>query len=193
MVCMTGTLESDETLLSRYARGEVMAFTVLYQRHELRVWRYLLRNVGNRALAQEVMQEVWFAVARDAVRFEPASRFVAWLFAIARNRVIDLLRMKRPQLSLEVVGHEAEAVIGALTARAESEPLSQAVVRDQAAALASALRQIPREQRDAFLLQVEGDLTVEEVASLTGSTFETTKSRLRYARSKLRELLGEHA
>ncbi len=52
---------------------------------------------------------------------------------------------------------------------------------------------MPAEQREAFLLQVEGDLSVEEIAALTHSSFETAKSRLRYARAKLRELLKEHA
>jgi len=55
------------------------------------------------------------------------------------------------------------------------------------------MAQLPREQRDAFLLQVEGDLSVEEVATVMRSSFETTKSRLRYARTRLRELLREHA
>jgi|HubBroStandDraft_6_1064221.scaffolds.fasta_scaffold389155_1 RNA polymerase sigma factor (sigma-70 family) len=190
---MSGAAESDEILLDRYVRGEAAAFAALYHRHEMRVWRYLLRNVGNRAIAEELMQEVWFAVARDAARLEPDSRFVAWLFAIARHRMIDLVRSRRPQLSLDVVGHQADCVVEALTAQARAEPLPQAVARDEAAAIARALRQIPREQRDAFLLQLEGDLTVDEVASITGSSFEATKSRLRYARSKLRELLGEYA
>jgi RNA polymerase sigma-70 factor (ECF subfamily) len=92
-----------------------------------------------------------------------------------------------------VVGHEADCVVDALTAQPRSGPLAQAQARDETGAIARALRQIPREQRDAFLLQLEGDLSVDEVASITGSSFETTKSRLRYARSKLRELLSEYA
>ena len=56
-----------------------------------------------------------------------------------------------------------------------------------------ALAKLPGEQREAFLLQVEGDLSVEEIAAVTDSSFETAKSRLRYARAKLRELLKEHA
>ena len=190
---MTGAAESDEALLVRYARGEAAAFAALYHRHEQRVWRYLLRNVGNRAIAEELMQEVWFGVARDAARFEPGSRFVVWLFAIARNRMIDFARARRAQLSLEVVGHEADCVVEALTAQPQAQPLPRAVAQDEAAAIGRALRQIPREQRDAFLLQVEGDLSVDEVARITDSSFETTKSRLRYARSKLRELLSEYA
>jgi RNA polymerase sigma factor (sigma-70 family) len=184
---------SDEVLIARYVRGDAQAFTQLYRRHELRVWRYLERNVGNRATAEELMQEVWFAVARDAEDWRPIARFTTWLFTIARNRMLDALRARRPQVSLDVVGHEDPAVVERLTADAISGPLAAVEARDQAAALKAALSRIPPEQRDALLLQLEGDLSVEEVAAVTGTGFETVKSRLRYARTQLRELLSEYA
>jgi RNA polymerase sigma factor (sigma-70 family) len=184
---------SDEALIACYVRGDAQAFTTLYRRHELRIWRYLERNVGNRATAEELMQEVWFAVARDVEGWRPAARFTTWLFTIARNRVVDALRARRPQVSLDVVGHEDAAVVERLTADAALGPPAAAEARDRAAALTAALARLPPEQRDALLLQLEGDLSVEEVAALTGTGFETVKSRLRYARTQLRELLSEYA
>ncbi len=190
---MSDTLESDESLIGRYVRGDCAAFDMLYRRHEMRIWRYLERNVGNRATADELMQEVWFAVARDAPRFEPRARFTTWLFTVARNRMIDAQRARRPHLSLETLGYESGVVLQQLSTEPSVGPLAAALVRDQAGALATALAQLPQEQREAFLLQIEGDLSVEEVAAITHSSFETTKSRLRYARAKLRELLSEYA
>jgi RNA polymerase sigma factor (sigma-70 family) len=190
---MTDAGESDEALIGRYARGNAAAFEVLYRRHEMRIWRYLERNVDNRATADELMQEVWFAVARDAVRYQPTARFTTWLFTIARNRMIDSNRLSRRLVSLEAIGCEAESVATQLTTEPSAGPLAAAVVRDEATALARALGQLPLEQRDAFLLQIEGDLSIEEVATITHSSFETTKSRLRYARTRLRELLREYA
>jgi RNA polymerase sigma factor (sigma-70 family) len=189
---MTDAGESDEALIGRYARGDAAAFALLYRRHEMRVWRYLERNVGNQATADELMQEVWFAAARDAPRYQPTARFTTWLFTIARNRMIDALRTSRRQVSLEAIGYEAEPVIEQLTTEPSVGPLAAAVVREQAGALGRALAQLPHEQRDAFLLQIEGGLSVEQVAAITASTFETTKSRLRYARTRLRELLSEY-
>jgi RNA polymerase sigma-70 factor (ECF subfamily) len=190
---MTDAGASDEWLIGRYARGDAAAFELLYRRHEMRVWRYLERNVGNRATADELMQEVWFAVARDATRYEPSARFTTWLFTIAHNRMIDSIRSRRPQLSLETLGYEAQSVVEKLTADAGAGPLAAAEALDQAAALRQAIKELPGEQRDAFLLHVEGDLSVEEVAAITDTSFETAKSRLRYARSKLRDLLKEYA
>jgi RNA polymerase sigma factor (sigma-70 family) len=175
---------SDEALMGRYAGGDVAAFDLLYRRHEMRVWRYLERNTGNRATADELMQEVWFAVARDAVRYQPSARFTTWLFTIAHHRMIDSARTRRREISLD-----PETLI----ADSRSGPLAEAISTDQAKALINAVSQLPEEQRDAFLLQMEGDLGVEEIAAITACSFETTKSRLRYARMKLRELLKEHA
>jgi len=190
---MTHAAESDEALMGRYARGDAAAFELLYRRHEMRIWRYLERNVGSRATADELMQEVWFAVARDAPRYRASAKFTTWLFTIAHHRMIDAMRASRPQVSLEAVGYEAGPVIEQLTADPSAGPLAAAVAQDQAGALLQALAQLPEEQRDAFLMQVEGELSVEEIAAITHSSFETAKSRLRYARMKLRELLKEYA
>ena len=185
--------DSDEALIRRYARGEAAAFEVLYRRHELRVWRYLQRNLRDAATADELMQEVWFAVARDAARYVPSARFTTWLFSIAHNRMIDSIRARRRHVSLESLGHESAEVARQLTADPSASPVAAAVARDEAAALIRAVEELPREQREAFLLQVEGGLEIEEIARITGSSFETTKSRLRYARTKLRQMLKEYA
>src|SRR5579863_5342190 len=141
---MTDGGESDEALIGRYGRGEAAAFELLYRRHEMRIWQYLERNVGNRAIADELMQEVWFAVARDALRYEPSARFTTWLFTIAHNRMIDSVRTSRRQTSLETIEFEAEDP--------SPGPLAEAVARDQAGALIRAFETLPGEQREAFLL-----------------------------------------
>jgi RNA polymerase sigma factor (sigma-70 family) len=183
---------TDEELMARYAHGEVEAFETLYRRHEMRTWRYLLRTLGNRATADELMQDVWFAVAREAPRYRPTAKFTTWLFTIAHNRMIDWMRTNRSQASLETLGQEAGAVVVELGTEPLG-PLAVAVAEEQAGALAAALAELPPEQRQAFLMQIEGELSVEEIASITGSSFETTKSRLRYARAKLRDSLKEFA
>jgi RNA polymerase sigma factor (sigma-70 family) len=137
------------------------------------------------------MQEVWFAVAREAARYAPSARFTTWLFTIAHNRMIDWMRTSRRHVSLEELGYEA--VVAELATDPKAGPLAAAVAQEQSGALVQALAQLPDEQRDAFLMQIEGDLSVEEIARITDTSFETVKSRLRYARMKLRDLLKEYA
>ena len=159
--------ENDGSLLARHAQGDAEAFELLYRRHEMRTWRYLERTAGDRATADELLQEVWFAVSKDAPRFDPKMRFSAWLFAIAYKRLTE-------------------------STVASAEPsAAPATPRDQATALTRAVQQLPRELRDAFLLQMEGELTIAEIAAIINGSLETTKTRLHLARVKLREQLSE--
>jgi RNA polymerase sigma factor (sigma-70 family) len=182
--------EADAALLGRYAAGDAAAFDTLYRRHERRVWRYLARHLEERALAEELMQEVWFSVAREAGRYRPTAKFTTWLFTLANHRLIDAVRARRRHVSLDTP--EGAAALG-LGSEAHTGPLAHAMADEEARALRRALGELPLEQRDAFLLHLEAELPVEEVAAVTGCAAETAKSRLRYARGKLRTLLKEHA
>ena len=193
--------ETDENLMVRFGRGEAAAFEFLYRRHESRVFRYLQRNVKNEATANDLMQEVWFAVVRGAAKYQPTAKFTTWLFTIAHNRMVDMIRANHRLQSLDA-GDDADSddadpaglsLLDRLAVDRKLEPPAQVQSQDEAAALLGAVAQLPAEQRSAFLLQAEGDLSVEEIAEATGSNFETVKSRLRYARAKLRQLLWEYA
>jgi len=188
--------ETDENLMLRFRRGEGAAFEFLYRRHESRVFRYLHRNVKNEAAADDLMQEVWFAVVRGAGNYKPTAKFTTWLFTIAHNRTVDMIRANHRLQSLDAgddADPEASSPLERLADSAKLEPPAQVQSQDEAAALLNAVAQLPAEQRSAFLLQAEGELSVEEIADATGSNFETVKSRLRYARAKLRQLLWEYA
>jgi RNA polymerase sigma factor (sigma-70 family) len=190
--------ETDEDLMLRFGRGDGAAFELLYRRHESRVYRYLHRNLRNEAGANDLMQEVWFAVARNAAAYKPTAKFTTWVFTIAHNRMIDMIRAGGRLQSLDAPDSadgdgDGSSLLDRLAIDAKHEPLAVVQSEDEAAALLKAVAQLPPEQRSAFLLQAEGELSVEEIAAATGSTFETVKSRLRYARAKLRQLLWEYA
>ena len=186
--------DSDEALMLRFAGGDVRAFEELYRRHELRVWRYLQRNLGNRAISDELTQDVWFAVARAASGYRPSARFTTWLLTLAHNRLVDALRAARHHERPAVAaGPDPSSLIEQLAGDSRTEPPERAQSQQHAAALLAAIEQLPAEQRQAFLLHAEGELTLAEIARVTSTNFETAKSRLRYARSKLRQLLQEYA
>ena len=190
---MAAGAEPDEQLMARFAAGDALAFETLYRRHELKIWRYLQRSVRNQATADELMQDVWFAVVREAGRYQPTARFTTWLFTLAHHRLIDNYRARKHPLAAAVAVGGAEISIEQLAAADHHEPAHQLQSARQAQALLTAVEQLPAEQREAFLLRAEGEQTVEEVAAATGVSFETAKSRLRYARAKLREWLREYA
>jgi RNA polymerase sigma factor (sigma-70 family) len=189
---------TDEALMMRYAQGEVAAFNMLYARHELTVWRYVLRSVQNQSTADELTQELWFAVARAAASYEPernGAKFKTWLFTMAHNRIVDHWRAFKPHdsIAIDAEGDETMQLRAQLIADSGFGPVRQIESREQARALIAAVDALPADQREAFLLQAEGGMSVEEIAQAKGSSFETAKSRLRYARSKLKSLLAEFA
>lgn len=190
---MSSATPPDETLVARYAAGDVAAFEALYARHEQPLWRFLLRLSRDRATAEELLQETWFAVVREAPRFRADARFTPWLYAIARHRAIDRHRATRPAMSLDDNGTDDEPLAARLADEHSPSPPAASAQMEQGEAILAALARLPHEQREAFVLQAEAGLSVEEIASVTGTTFETAKSRLRYARDKLKALLRDHA
>ena len=166
---MSSMEDSDEALVGRYVRGDAAAFDQLYKRHELRVWRYLERNVRNQATSDELLQEIWSALSRNAASLESATRFRTRLFTLTHDRMSNSVREQPP---------------------AEAEASGNRLPRD-AAGLAQAIAQLPREQREAFLLQAEGQLSVGEIAEITEATIDATQNSLRLAKLQIRDLLGE--
>ncbi len=191
---MSSAAPTDEMLIARHAAGDVAAFEMLYERHELPLWRYLVRQCRDRATAEELMQDTWFAIARQAAQFRPEGRFAPWLYSIARHRLIDRHRTLQTVESLDATGSDDDEPLAARVADETSpSPLAASERMDQGQAILAALNRLPPEQREAFVLQAEGDLSVEDIARVTGTTFETAKSRLRYARDKLKALLRDYA
>jgi RNA polymerase sigma factor (sigma-70 family) len=165
--------ESDEALIGRYARGEAAAFDQLYKRHELRVWRYLERHLNDPATADDLLLEVWCALARNTISAESTTRVRTRLFTLAHERVTQWLEARGGLAGLE----------------AEADPPAGA---DSAAnVLARAIGQLPHGQREAYLLQMEGQLSVGEIAQIAGSTIDAAQGHLRLARLKLQELFNE--
>jgi RNA polymerase sigma-70 factor (ECF subfamily) len=180
---------ADEELMLRYRSGDTDAFEDLYARHRGGLFRYILRQVGFRAAADEVFQEVWMRIIAARSRYRVEARFATFLYRVAHNCVMDHFRRK-PALHLISFEDEQEQVMQA-PGPASEQPEHILQRRQSAQTLLRALALLPDEQRDAFLLHEEGGLSLAEIADVTGVGKETAKSRLRYALSRLRaELRG---
>ena len=192
---------ADEHLMRAYAAGDAHAFELLYDRHGARVWRYVLRSVHDAATADELAQDVWLRVAMQAGSYapragaegRPVARFTTWLFTLARHRVVDHVRQRRPATSLDEPLADERTLLDTLAAPSGFGPVRRIENRQQAAQLMAALDALPAAQRDAFLLQAEGEMSVAEIAAATGVGIETVRSRLRYARAALRRTLENMA
>lgn len=186
----------DEALMRAYARGDVQAFETLYGRHKDATYRYFLRHAGgDAATADELHQDLWLRVIDARSRYEARAKFSTWLYTLARHRLIDHWRSRRPDAALtslddEGVLEQAEEQ-GVDSENPMGEPLHATIGAERQQRLIAALAEVPPSQRDAFLLHVEGGLSLEEISMLTSAPIETVKSRLRYAYRRLRNALED--
>jgi RNA polymerase sigma-70 factor (ECF subfamily) len=187
--------DSDEALMLAYARGDATAFERLYLRHKGPTYRYFLRHTSDRATADELQQDVWLRVVRARERYTVDARFTTWLYTLARHRLVDHWRAKR-RVAFESLDTTADDPPASGLQEPDpgsdfADPLSLAIGAQDAQRLLDALATVPAAQRDAFLLHVEGGLSLAEIARLADLPVETVKSRLRYAYRRLRSELED--
>jgi RNA polymerase sigma factor (sigma-70 family) len=175
----------DDALMQAWIAGDVAAFETLYRRHRDKLYRFLVRQLRNGALADEVFQDIWQRVIAARTGWKPDAMFTTWLYRIAHNRLADHWRaaQHRPPPPEDADLRTARIVD-------PDSPERQLSEFEQRRQLQLALESLPDEQREVVLLRLEQELTLEEIGEITGVGRETVKSRLRYAMDKLRTLLN---
>ena len=179
---------TDEELMESYRDGDAGAFDQLYGRHRGGVFRYLLRQCSNRALAEELFQDVWMNLVRSRSVYTVQAKFTRYVYRIAHNRLIDHYRTQKG-VAIASFDDEDGPSLDDIPAKRSDDPAVSAESKQQAAGILKEVASLPAAQREAFLLQQESDMSVEEIAQATGVSRETAKSRLRYALAKLRAAL----
>jgi RNA polymerase sigma factor (sigma-70 family) len=157
------------------------AFTELFDHFAPRVKGFLMKSGADHAVAEECAQDVMVTVWKKAAQFDPARASVAtWIFTIARNRRIDMLRRdRRPEPEELTWGPEAEP-----------DQLDVMSLQQESAQLISAIASLPEKQRVMIERAYFGDLTHSEIADETGLPLGTIKSRIRLALERLRHSLS---
>src|SRR5665213_3915519 len=174
---------SDEVLIGRIAQGDRLAMQVLFARHHVRVFRFVLRLVRNEATAEDLISEVFLDVWRQAGKFEGRSAVSTWMLSIARFKALSALRRKPEQELDEETAEQIED-------HADNPEVALAK-KDKAAVLRQALSKLSAEHREIVDLVYYHEKSVEEVAGIVGIPEATVKTRMFYARKKLSELLKE--
>jgi RNA polymerase sigma-70 factor (ECF subfamily) len=172
---------SDEVLIGRIASGDRLAMQVLFARHHVRVYRFVLRLVRNETTAEDLISEVFLDVWRQAGRFEGRSAVSTWLMAIARFKALSVLR-RRPEVELDE--KMAEAIEDT-----SDNPEVALEKKDKSAVLRECLTALSAEHREIIDLVYYHEKSVEEVAEIVGIPEATVKTRMFYARKKMAELL----
>jgi RNA polymerase sigma-70 factor (ECF subfamily) len=181
---------SDEELMLLYRDGDAGAFDALYARHKGGLYRYLLRQCRDPALAEELFQDVWMNLTRARASYTVQAKFTTYLYRLAHNRLIDHYR-KHAHAVVASFDDEGDPLLESLVDDHAQPPDTAYDVKRQASELLKLIGELPAPQREAFLLQQESGMSLEEVAAATGVSRETVKSRLRYATARLRQGMGK--
>ena len=172
---------SDEVLIGRIAKGDRLAMQVLFARHHVRVYRFVLRLVGNPSVAEDLISEVFLDVWRQADRFEGRSAVSTWMLAIARFKALSALRKKPDQ---ELDDETAETIEDT-----SDNPEVALAKKDKGKVLRQCLSKLSPEHREIIDLVYYHEKSIEEVAEIVKIPENTVKTRMFYARKRLGELL----
>jgi RNA polymerase sigma-70 factor (ECF subfamily) len=172
----------DENLLESIAAGDKFAMQVLFQRHNVRVYRFVLRLTGNASLAEEIVSEVFLNVWRQADTFEGKCQVTTWLLTIARHKAVSVLRRR------------TEAPLDDAMAATIADPSDDAETvldrKDRSKTIRECMTRLSPLHREIIDLVYYHEKSVDEVARIVGAPKSTVKTRMFYARSHMAKLLA---
>jgi RNA polymerase sigma-70 factor (ECF subfamily) len=172
---------SDEALIGRIATGDRLAMQVLYARHHVAIYRFVIRLVRHEWIAQDLISEVFLDIWRQAAKFESRSSVRSWMLAIARIKALSSLRRKpdeSPSLDSPLDAYE-------LDAWRELE-----IDKERFEVLTKCLNKLPAEEREIIDLIYYQERSIEEVAEIVGVPVKTIRTRALSARKKLTKLVA---
>jgi RNA polymerase sigma-70 factor (ECF subfamily) len=170
---------SDEGLLSGFLSGDATMFSTLVHRYEKPLFSFICRLSGNEAEAADIFQETFVRAYRHANQFRSGSTFKTWLYAIATNTWRYRLRQHRAQ---PVVALDPDPQI----ADPAPEPAGRLQAQEIGTRIADAVKQLPVQQREVFVLRQYEEMGYQEIAAALGRPLSTVKSQMRLAVMKLR-------
>jgi RNA polymerase sigma-70 factor (ECF subfamily) len=174
--------ELDEALIREVAKGNQLAMRTLFMRHQVRVYRFVLRIVRDSDLAEDVVSEVFLAVWRRAGRFEGRSAVSTWLLSIARHKALTAI--KRPP------NERLDSDMGLMIVDPALNPEAEIREKDRASVLRHCLGALSPEHSEIIDLVYYQQSSIKDVADVLGIPLNTVKTRMFYARKRLATLLS---
>jgi len=190
------TQEADEDLMVRYQQGEVRAFEILLGRHRKAVFNFILRYVGDKETAEDLLQGTFMPVTKGADAYKRQAKFTTWLYTIARNLCVDQTRRrkhrKHASLDAPMAADDDSGTLLDVIPGNEMASDRKSVNKQLSQRLQGAIGGLSEEQREVFLMREFLDMPFKQIADVVGVPENTVKRRMRYALEKLRLDLDEY-
>ena len=188
--------QADEDLMVLYQKGEVRAFEILLVRHRKPLYNFILRYLGDKETAEDLLQEAFMRVIKGAEAYKRQAKFTTWLYTIARNLCVDQTRRRkhRKHASLDApldAGEESGSLLDVIPSK-EMASDRKSGNKQLHETMQRAIAGLSEEQREVFLMREFLDMPFKQIADVVGVSENTVKSRMRYALDKLRLELDEY-
>jgi RNA polymerase sigma-70 factor (ECF subfamily) len=189
----SAALDLDAVLMLRVREGCTTSFNSLLERHRTPVIHYLFRLVQNRAIAEELAQEVFLRVYRSREKYEPSAKFTTWLFRIATNLAFNWMRDEKARKSQDSLDDEGAA--GATRRIFDRQPsIETRLVREvKMSEVRDAIERLPEKQRAAVLMHKYDEMEYSQIAKVIGCSESAVKSLIFRAYESLRARLAQYA
>ena len=179
----------DLELIPRYKQGDLEALDLLVGRYRKQMFSYILNMMGSHGEADEIFQEVWLKVIRKIDHYHNKN-FFGWLIRITHNAVIDHIRRRKPNVSIDAESADGATLADVLPDNGPA-PHDNLQKKDIEQRVRDAVAMLPDNQREVFLLRTQTELPFKTIAEIQGISINTALARMQYALTKLREPLRE--
>jgi RNA polymerase sigma-70 factor, ECF subfamily len=173
-------MTTDAELAEAFKSGDGRAYSILYERYRRALFAFALRMLGEGDAAADLVQDVFLRIYERRGQLNQPESFRSWLFAVARNQCLSLLRRSRERASLEEAPDDAMAM---------EVPVDALEVEEDVRLIRQALARLKIEYREVLVLREYQDLSYREIADITETTESAVKSKLFKARRAMHEML----
>ena len=189
---MHEVVQTDNELVKCYMNGDESALTILLDKHQRKIFSYILVRVKDRYLAEDIFQDTFFKVI-DSLRegnYREEGKFLPWVIMIAHNLCMDhFRRMKRAPNIVDADGKDLFNFMKFADESHEDNLVKQQTTRQ----IKELINQLPEEQKEVLVLRHYAEMSFKEIAEMTNTNINTALGRMRYALLNLRKMIGEKA
>jgi RNA polymerase sigma-70 factor (ECF subfamily) len=175
---------TDAALIREYLAGKDKAFEKLYKKYERPLYSFIYRFVGSRESAEDVFQQTWLKVIGALENYDERGKFGSWLFGIANNASLDLVRKKSTDKRDDYASEEMDHL-----PHKEMIPDESIIHKEQSALLENGIETLPWEQKQVVLLRVYAEMSFKEIAVMIDAPLNTVIGRMHYAVKNLRKMI----
>jgi len=187
---MPEMLPQEREWLEQYRRGDLEALGKLVEQYRRPLFSFILKMTGGDSDPEEIFQETWIRAIRHLNRFDNQN-FLGWLFRIAHNLVVDRARKRHGEVRPTPRTGQTTTSWFEQVASPSLGPATVTASRELGQQIEEALAQLPKEQREVFVMRMEGNLSFKDIARIQGVSINTALARMHYAVRKLRHLLKD--